>query len=101
MTTDRATGNSDSGSELERLRRQIDATDDAIWQLIVQRGQIARCIGTYKRQHNLPIVQSQRFAAMLEQRLLWAQDNGIEAETVSSIMTALHDMSVSVQQRED
>lgn len=75
---------------LSRLRSQIDETDDALWQLILQRMEVSRKIGSYKKEHDIPVFQSDRFRQLVEHRLEWARENGLDEKMVQDIMHALH-----------
>ncbi len=86
---------SDSG--LLELRSEIDEVDEQLWSLIAKRLDIAKRIGEYKQQHNLPIFQPQRYDEIVEKRLQWAKKNGIPEDTVQSIIEALHSASVKKQ----
>jgi len=61
--------------------------------LILQRMQISKQIGVYKREHNLPVLQKKRYAKILKNRLDWARKNGLDDEVVQRIMEALHEES--------
>ncbi|MBO7545796.1 MAG: bifunctional 3-deoxy-7-phosphoheptulonate synthase/chorismate mutase type II [Paludibacteraceae bacterium] len=78
---------------LSNLRRQLDETDDTLFMLILQRMQISKQIGVYKREHNLPVLQEKRYAKILKNRLDWARKNGLDDEVVQRIMEALHEES--------
>ncbi len=86
---------SDSG--LLELRSEIDEVDDRLWSLIAKRLEIAKRIGAYKKEHNLPVLQPARYNDILLRRLEWAKKNGIPEDTVQSIMEALHSASVQEQ----
>ena len=85
------TDKTDAG--LSNLRRQLDETDDTLFMLILQRMQISKQIGAFKREHNLPVLQEKRYAKILENRLAWARKNGLDDEVVKRIMEALHEES--------
>ena len=78
---------------LSNLRRQLDETDDTLFMLILQRMQISKQIGAFKREHNLPVLQEKRYAKILKNRLAWARKNGLDDEVVKRIMEALHEES--------
>ena len=82
---------------LVELRSEIDEVDDELWKLIAQRVAIARKIGDYKREHNMPVLQAKRYDEILQRRLEWAKKNGVSADAVQSILESLHNECVSVQ----
>lgn len=85
--------NSQIDAELLALRKQIDETDDAIWSLIAHRMEVVEKIGDYKRAHGLPVLQSNRFSELMERRVQWAVQNGLDADTVRYILNAIHEES--------
>ena len=84
-------------AELTALRQQIDETDDELWALLSKRLDIARRIGDYKRQHNMAVLQSARYDELLQRRIKWAQEHGIEPEAAKQIMDIIHEQSVLTQ----
>ena len=82
---------------LLELRSEIDEVDDRLWSLVAKRLEIAKRIGVYKKEHNLPVLQPSRYNEILLRRLEWAKKNGIPQDTVQSIMEALHSASVQEQ----
>ena len=86
-----------STDELVALREQIDETDDELWALLSRRLQIARQIGAYKRANNLPVLQTARYDEILNRRLQWASENGIDPQAVKQIMEIIHEQSVLTQ----
>ncbi len=84
-------------STLIQWREQIDAIDNEIWQLLSHRMEISQQIGEYKREHQIPILHSQRYETILQKRLDWAKEHGISQEAVKQIMAAIHEESVKKQ----
>lgn len=82
---------------LQLLREQIDETDEALWQLILRRQQIARQIGEIKREQHLSIFQPQRYEQQLQQRLQWAEQQQLNTQLVKQIMQTLHQAAVQTQ----
>ncbi len=84
-------------SDLLRLREQIDAIDNQLWQLIEQRMIISGHIGEIKRENHMPVFQPDRYNKTLRQRLQWAQQHQLSAQLVNEVMQALHNASVQQQ----
>lgn len=87
----------DQSTELAALRQQIDETDDELWALLSKRLDIARRIGDYKRRNNMAVLQSVRYDELLQRRMKWAQEHGIQSEAAKQIMDIIHEQSVLVQ----
>lgn len=83
--------------ELLALREQIDETDNALWALIEKRLLIAQQIGEYKHRRHLPILQTERFNSIMQERLQWAAAHGIRPDTAKQILTLIHEESVMRQ----
>lgn len=83
--------------ELAALRQQIDETDDELWALLNRRMDIARQIGDYKRRHNMAVLQSARYDELLQRRMQWAQEHGIDPKAAKQIMDIIHEQSVLTQ----
>ena len=81
-------------NELSALRQQIDETDDELWALLRKRLDIARRIGDYKRAHNMPVLQNERYNELLSRRMQWAEDHGIEPQAAKQLMDIIHEQSV-------
>lgn len=52
--------------ELSDIRAKIDAVDDQLLELFLQRMALAEEVGRYKKEHGLPILNSQREQAVLD-----------------------------------
>ena len=53
--------------EISALRSQIDAIDEKLADLFIQRMTVSAAIGTYKAEQNLPIFVPQREQEIIEQ----------------------------------
>ena len=63
---------------LAELRRQIDGIDEQLLELLAKRMRISREIGVYKKEHNMPILQSPRYSEILEKHNISARMLEIE-----------------------
>ena len=92
-TTDSYLPSDHDENMLFALRQQLDETDDTLFLLLLQRMQISRQIGEYKRNHNLPVLQEKRYAEVLDKRLAWARNNGLDEDIIRRILDAIHEES--------
>lgn len=53
---------------LTELRSQIDKLDDELLELLSRRMRVSRDIGQYKKEHNMPVLQAQRYGELLTRR---------------------------------
>ncbi|OIP84429.1 MAG: 3-deoxy-7-phosphoheptulonate synthase [Porphyromonadaceae bacterium CG2_30_38_12] len=83
---------------LSALRRQIDEQDESLLELLARRMRISEEIGQYKKEHNMPILQTQRYDEILQHRISQAVEMGMDAEFMKTILVAIHEESVRHQQ---
>ncbi len=87
-----------STENLTSLRRQIDELDEGLLELLAKRMRVSREIGTYKKEHNMPILQAQRYDEILQHRVKQAEEMGMDAEFMKTVLVAIHEESVRHQQ---
>jgi len=83
---------------LVSLRRQIDELDNNLLELLAKRMRVSREIGQYKKEHNMPILQSQRYDEILQVRIKQAEQMGMDTEFMKTVLVAIHEESVRTQQ---
>ncbi len=88
---------SSATERLTELRSRIDAADDRLVELLAERMRISREIGRYKREHNLPVLQSQRYEELLVRRCAEAERAGMSAAFMKTLLQAIHEESVRQQ----
>ena len=80
------------------LRRQIDILDNDLLELLAKRMRVSKEIGTYKKEHNMPILQAQRYDEILKNRIGQAEKMGMDGEFMKTVLVAIHEESVRHQQ---
>lgn len=60
--------NAQTTENISILRRQIDEVDEQLLSLLAKRMHISQEIGTYKKEHNMPILQNKRYDEILDKR---------------------------------
>ena len=86
-----------STESLSLLRKQIDECDDNIIQELAKRMRVAREIGTFKKEHNITVLQAGRYNEILEKRGMQGEQCGMDAEFMKKIFEAIHEESVRQQ----
>ncbi len=81
------------------LRKEIDELDTQLLQLLAKRMGISCEIGTYKKEHNMPILQSNRYDEILKSRREMGEKLDLDGEFINKIMTSIHEESVRVQMK--
>jgi len=54
-------------------------------------------IGMYKKEHNMPILQSQRYDEILKNRIAQAIQMDMDGEFMKTVLVAIHEESVRHQ----
>lgn len=89
--------NGQTTENINVLRKQIDEVDEQLLTILAKRMRISKEIGTYKKEHNMPILQSGRYNDILENRAKQGAALDLSAEFVTEIMKAIHEESVKIQ----
>ena len=89
--------NTQTSENIGALRRQIDEIDDQLLSLLATRMKVSKEIGAYKKENNMPILQTGRYNDILENRAKKGQNIGLSTDFVTNIMKAIHEESVKVQ----
>ena len=87
-----------STESLTALRRQIDELDNSLLELLARRMRVSDEIGIYKKEHNMPILQAQRYDEILQNRVSQAEKMGMDTEFMKTVLVAIHEESVRHQQ---
>ena len=82
---------------LSELRRQIDECDNDIIEILAKRMRIAREIGQYKKEHNITILQTDRYNEILDKRGAQGSLCGIGTDCIRRIFEQIHEESVRQQ----
>ena len=82
---------------LKELRNQIDNIDEGLLELLAKRMRISREIGIYKKEHNMPILQTPRYGEILENRTKMGSSMDLSPDFVKKILSEIHEESVRQQ----
>ncbi len=86
-----------STEDLADLRTQIDELDNALLELLSKRMRVSKEIGIYKKEHNMPVLQTIRYEEILSKRAKDAGSMAMNEDFVKSILRAIHEESVQQQ----
>jgi len=86
-----------STENISALRRQIDDIDNSLIELLAKRMRISREIGQYKKEHGMTIVQTSRYAEILDKRGAQGSLCGIDSNCTRQIFESIHEESVRQQ----
>ena len=97
VVRDSDTDNDAYRSGIDALRSRIDVIDEGLLATLASRLEISRKIGTYKKEHNIAIIQASRWDSILEKMIAEGAALGLSREFVTAVFTAIHEESVRVQ----
>jgi chorismate mutase len=82
---------------LTELRRQIDEIDNDLLSVLARRMRVSREIGQYKKEHNMPVLQTVRYDEILGNRTANAEKMGMGADFMRTVLEAIHEESIREQ----
>lgn len=82
---------------LTLLRQQIDQIDNDLLEALSKRMRISREIGQYKKEHSMPVVQTERYDDILNSRAAAAEELGMNGDFMKTVYQAIHEESVRQQ----
>lgn len=82
---------------LNELRKQIDECDNNLMQELAKRMRVAREIGTYKKEHNMTVLQAGRYNEILDKYATQAVQCDMDPEFIKKVFEAIHEESVRQQ----
>ena len=82
---------------LAELRKQIDECDNNLIEELAKRMRIAREIGTYKKEHDMTVLQTGRYNEILDKRGSQGALCGMDSDFIKKVVEAIHEESVRQQ----
>ncbi|MCQ2190217.1 MAG: bifunctional 3-deoxy-7-phosphoheptulonate synthase/chorismate mutase type II [Paludibacteraceae bacterium] len=86
-----------STENINALRKQIDEIDMSILEILAKRMRISREMGQYKKEHDMPILQSQRYDEIISKRVADGKSMSMDEEFLNTVFEAIHAESVRQQ----
>lgn len=83
--------------ELKKYRTLLSETDELLLSILARRMSISHSIGAYKRSAQIPVLQAEQFASILNERSEWGEAMGLQRAFVQQIVSVIHEESVRVQ----
>ena len=82
---------------IHELRKQIDELDNQLMELLAKRMRVCREIGQYKKEHNMPVLQTVRYNEIQNKRGAQGVLCGMDPDFVRKIFEEVHEESVRQQ----
>lgn len=86
---------------LEELRAEINAIDTKIIDLFAERYSIVKQVWIYKRQHNLPALDSVRRKQLVHAHINQAKQKWLSEKFIVDIWERIHQESLSIEQQKN
>ncbi|MFT4070568.1 MAG: bifunctional 3-deoxy-7-phosphoheptulonate synthase/chorismate mutase type II [Dysgonamonadaceae bacterium] len=83
--------------DLSALRSQIDEIDNQLLEILAKRMRISKEIATFKKEHAMTVVQTERYDEIMNKRVSQAQAMGMSMDFGREIFEAVHEESVRQQ----
>ena len=90
-------GSADTDPQLKAMRTQIDSLDNQLIEILAARMKVCVAVGQYKKEHNIAVVQSNRYNEIVERLTKQGKDLGLSEDFVKKIMDTIHEESVRQQ----
>lgn len=82
---------------LNLLRERIDSINDELLELLARRMCVTEEIGLYKKEHEMPVIQPERYNLLMENTVRKGEELGLKKEFVKRILANIHEESVKRQ----
>lgn len=89
----------DYNQKLAGLRTQIDELDAKLINVLAKRMKIADAIGRLKKERNVAVLQSNRWNEVLGRMILDGEEKGLSEEFILKLFKAIHQESISHQEK--
>lgn len=89
------------GESLAPFREEIDRIDSELIALLARRMKVSKEIGEIKKRRNIPVIQPERYNALMARRVEEAQEISLSPDFMRRILSAIHEESVRVQIEND
>ena len=84
---------------LEELRKEIDALDQEILNILEKRFTVVKQIGAIKKSNGLPVLDEKRWQEVLESKLIKARDLGLSENFIKKIYDIIHDHALELEKK--
>ena len=89
----------ESISKLNTFRKEINEKDNQLLEILADRMQIVESIGKAKKERNVAVLQNTRWQEILQKVVDKGQEQGLTQDFIEKIFKAIHQESISHQER--
>lgn len=94
-----STEEADYNTAMLNLRANIDIADAKLLEILGNRMKVSEQIGALKKSKNVAVLQNKRWSEILERMIANGQEKGLSKEFISSIFKAIHQESITHQEK--
>jgi len=87
----------DDFTPLDELREQIGYIDDHLLELLIERAELSRDVGIYKKENHLAIEDKAREGEMIAIQKALAEDNGLDPDYIEDVWEIILKYSKKLQ----
>jgi chorismate mutase len=85
--------------ELKLLRKQIDALDDELLEVLAKRIAIVRKIGVLKKTHDIEPLAEQRWRDVLKDKITKAPQLYLSENFITKLYNLIHEYAIEIQKK--
>lgn len=89
--------NEEFRNKLQELRIQIDKIDRELINVLAERFKTVNEIGSYKKTNNITILQIKRWSNIIEDRIQFAEQLGLDKDFLTRLLKLIHKESIRLQ----
>ncbi len=82
---------------LEVYREKVSACDRKLMEILKERMEVCSRIGEYKKEHDLPVIQSDRYQKLMDMWANEAVEYGLDRDFACQLFELIHGESVRIQ----
>ena len=83
--------------EIIQLRSQLNSKDEEIIRILRERMDVSGLIGSYKKQHNIAILQNSQWEESLRKNLERAKNADLSPQFSNDLFRLIHQESIRIQ----
>lgn len=84
---------------LEELRKEIDALDHELLNILEKRFAVVKQIGAIKKEHGLSFLDEERWKEVLESKLAKARNLGLSEDFIKKMYEFIHEHALEVEKK--
>lgn len=84
---------------LENWRKQIDALDVKLLNILAERINVVKAIGKYKKEHGIQPLDQKRWQEVMQSKFAKARSLGISVKFIKNLYNLIHEYSLEIENK--